>query len=232
MLTNPDIKPTNQLTADEKINDKYFRTVLILLFSMGAIGFVVRRNLSGGQMLVGCLYGIVSMVLMLEGNRYLWMLISTYLEWHKKPVKRIAAMLLSIFLYTTLLGILIYKGWQFLFGGGIINNDQLILIIAGMIFWVLIITHLYESAFLVKQSANDIIRKEQLERLSAEAELELLKSQIDPHFMFNSLNTLSHLITANPERAKIFNDALADVYRYILVNKGQKLVVLEEEINF
>ncbi|NJO25537.1 MAG: histidine kinase [Bacteroidia bacterium] len=55
---------------------------------------------------------------------------------------------------------------------------------------------------------------------------------MDPHFIFNSLNTLSHLIEEKPLKAKQFNDNLADVYRYILQNKGRSLVLLREEMEF
>jgi LytS/YehU family sensor histidine kinase len=77
-----------------------------------------------------------------------------------------------------------------------------------------------------------MIRNEQLERTKAEAELEALKNQIDPHFIFNSLNTLSHLIDSRPEKAKLFNDNMAEVYRYILQNKARDLVLLKEELLF
>jgi LytS/YehU family sensor histidine kinase len=97
---------------------------------------------------------------------------------------------------------------------------------------VLFIVHVYETVFLVKEAESEKIKKEQLERAKAEAELEALKNQIDPHFIFNSLNTLSHLIENNTEKAKQFNESLADVYRYILQNKSRDLVLLGEEINF
>jgi LytS/YehU family sensor histidine kinase len=97
---------------------------------------------------------------------------------------------------------------------------------------VIFITHVYETVFLVKESENEMIKNEQLERAKAEAELEALKNQIDPHFIFNSLNTLSHLIEEKPLKAKQFNDNLADVYRYILQNKARSLVLLREEVAF
>jgi LytS/YehU family sensor histidine kinase len=50
--------------------------------------------------------------------------------------------------------------------------------------------------------------------------------------MFNSLNTLSHLISSDPHKAQVFNDTLADVYRYILQNKSRDLVLLQEELDF
>jgi LytS/YehU family sensor histidine kinase len=97
---------------------------------------------------------------------------------------------------------------------------------------VFFITHIYETVFLVREAENAKLKKEQLERARAEAELEALKNQIDPHFIFNSLNTLSHLIESAPAKAKQFNDNLADVYRYILQNKARELVLLREEMNF
>jgi len=73
---------------------------------------------------------------------------------------------------------------------------------------------------------------EQLNIAKAQAELEALKNQIDPHFIFNSLNTLSFLITRDPQNARLYNDTLARVYRYILSNKERDLVLLREEIEF
>ena len=67
---------------------------------------------------------------------------------------------------------------------------------------VIFITHVYETVFLVKESESEMLRSEQLERARAEAELEALKNQIDPHFIFNSLNTLSHLIEETSGKSK------------------------------
>lgn len=63
-------------------------------------------------------------------------------------------------------------------------------------------------------------------------ELEVLKQQIDPHFIFNSFNTLSFLIDEDPERAKRFSNKLANVYRYIIFNSNKNLVALADEVGF
>jgi len=81
---------------------------------------------------------------------------------------------------------------------------------------VLFVTHVYETVFLIKERQSDQLTFEQLQRAKAQAELQALKTEIDPHFMFNSLNTLSHLIESDAEQALRFNDKLANVYRYIL----------------
>ena len=123
-------------------------------------------------------------------------------------------------------------GWYKLFNDGNINKEIIVTSTLIIMICVIFITHVYETAFLVKESESEIVRNEQLERAKAEAELEALKNQIDPHFIFNSLNTLSHLIEEKPLKARQFNDSLADVYRYILHNKGRELVLLQEEIGF
>src|SRR5262249_15451603 len=78
------------------------------------------------------------------------------------------------------------------------------------------VTHVYETGYLIKARARDALRLERLEHARAVAELDALRSYIDPHFLFNNLNTLSHLIADDPDRALAFNDSLSDVYRYIL----------------
>jgi len=73
---------------------------------------------------------------------------------------------------------------------------------------------------------------ERNEKLKVQAQLDALKRQIDPHFIFNSLNTLSYLISQNRQKAQLFNDTLAKVYRYILLNKENDLIQLKQEIEF
>ncbi|MES2331036.1 MAG: histidine kinase [Bacteroidota bacterium] len=94
------------------------------------------------------------------------------------------------------------------------------------------ISSIYEIVYLNKERESDLVRVERSEKLKVQAQLDALKSQIDPHFIFNSLNTLSYLISQNQEKAKLFNDTLAKVYRYILLNKEKDLIQLKEEIEF
>jgi LytS/YehU family sensor histidine kinase len=55
---------------------------------------------------------------------------------------------------------------------------------------------------------------------------------MDPHFIFNSLNTLNHLILNNPKQAHLFNNKLAQVYKYFLINKTRELISLKDEMEF
>lgn len=190
------------------------------------------HNFSHWQTKLSFLYTTIVALLIWQGNRYLHFSLRSYFDWINKPLQKVTVLILSVIFYTVPVSVLLLVGWYKLFGvqpvdWNIISQSTLIILIA-----VIFITHVYETVFLVRESENEMIRNEQLERARAEAELEALKNQIDPHFIFNSLNTLSHLIEENPVRAKLFNDNLADVYRYILQNKARGLVLLKEEMEF
>src|SRR5690606_39756363 len=67
---------------------------------------------------------------------------------------------------------------------------------------------------------------------TASAQFETLKSQIDPHFLFNSLNVVSSLIEENPENAQRFTTSLSKIYRYVLEQRDKEVVSVQEELSF
>jgi LytS/YehU family sensor histidine kinase len=82
-----------------------------------------------------------------------------------------------------------------------------------------------EKKFLQLHTENLLMAKDH-------AESEVLKLQLHPHFLFNSLNTLHHLIQPGNAEARKYVQLLADVYRYILKNRTKELVLLQEELTF
>ena len=74
--------------------------------------------------------------------------------------------------------------------------------------------------------------EEQLRALATEAELKALKAQINPHFLFNTLNTIAELIHADSDRAEATVERLAEMFRYVLNGSERGLVPLEEELAF
>jgi hypothetical protein len=76
------------------------------------------------------------------------------------------------------------------------------------------------------------VRAERLEKESAVARLDSLRRQVDPHFLFNSLNALTSLVEEEPQRAVRFIRQLSSVYRYVLDSQSQELVPLSEELAF
>jgi signal transduction histidine kinase len=76
------------------------------------------------------------------------------------------------------------------------------------------------------------LQEERLKALAAEAELKALKAQINPHFLFNTLNTVAHLIRTDPPRAEKTVEKLAEVFRYALVAVDKDVVPLADEFSF
>jgi sensor histidine kinase YesM len=86
-------------------------------------------------------------------------------------------------------------------------------------------------------SLSVVVKDQQIEHEkvisgNVSAQFESLKNQLDPHFLFNSLNVLNALIEENPSKAQEFTNSLSRTYRYILDQKDKELVLLEEELKF
>lgn len=97
---------------------------------------------------------------------------------------------------------------------------------------VIIFTLVYEILFLSKEREMDNKIVNQLDKERSQAELQALTNEMDPHFIFNSLNTLNHLIVNRPQQAHLFNNKLAQVYKYFLINKTRELIPLKDELEF
>lgn len=90
----------------------------------------------------------------------------------------------------------------------------------------------YEAIYFFESWKMNVRKTESLARESVQSQLEVLKNQLDPHFLFNSLNTLAALIDDENVNAQQYLERLSDVYRYVLVSRSKNTVPLEEEIAF
>ncbi|MEO8771508.1 MAG: histidine kinase [Ferruginibacter sp.] len=86
--------------------------------------------------------------------------------------------------------------------------------------------------FYFSEYKTKLIEAETFKRLSSQAELQVVKNQINPHFLFNNLNVLSTLIMQNNADANKFIEEFSKVYRYILQNHEKELVPLETELRY
>lgn len=101
----------------------------------------------------------------------------------------------------------------------------------------LISVGVYESRYSLRMWRASVIEKEQLKKINLQSQYESLKNQVNPHFLFNTLNSLSSLIADEPERAEEFVDEMAKVYRYLLQTNRQtdgtgELTTLATEMAF
>ncbi|SIS92361.1 Histidine kinase [Chryseobacterium ureilyticum] len=99
---------------------------------------------------------------------------------------------------------------------------------------LLISAFLHAKGFMqeLKKASKKEVVEQKLIAKSANAQFESLKNQLDPHFLFNSLNVLSSLIDENPSQAQKFTASMSKIYRYVLEQKDKELVTVEDEMEF
>jgi sensor histidine kinase YesM len=220
---------------DVQLNDGLTRLIVIPFFGIaipnitGLFGTITWRD---SAYWLGYIYFITLAALIWHGNRYLLFRTRKRFTWFDKPIEKLILLFLNNIFFTSPLTIAWLCLWYRWAVFPAIKWDTILIVTLINVICVLFVTHVYETVFMVKEQQGEQLRNAELQGAKAEAELIALKNQIDPHFMFNSLNTLSHLINTDKAKALLFTDNLAEVYRYILSQKEQTLVLLEDELEF
>jgi sensor histidine kinase YesM len=99
--------------------------------------------------------------------------------------------------------------------------------------WVTaIIVAVFHFIYFYNKYQKNKIKEQKVIAGTASAKFDALKNQLDPHFLFNSLNVLTSLIEENPDSAQKFTTSLSKVYRYVLEQKNKDLVTVDEELEF
>jgi sensor histidine kinase YesM len=232
-VTEPEVN--SDIQPEVKLNDRTMRLVGIPFFGIaipnltGLFGTITWTDISYW---IGYIYFIGLAAAIWQGNRYLLFRTRKRFTWFDKPIEKLVLLFMNNIFYTTPLTIAWLCLWYNLAGFDGIKWDVILIVALVNVICVLFVTHVYETVFIVKEHQNEQVKNSELQRAKAEAELSALKNQIDPHFMFNSLNTLTHLINVDPGKALVFTENLAEVYRYILSQKDQTLVLLDDELDF
>jgi sensor histidine kinase YesM len=123
---------------------------------------------------------------------------------------------------------LFYKGNSYEY---FINNENPQLYL-GCVIISLIANLFFQAVNFYKQLQTKEVVQQKVIAGTANAKFDALKNQLDPHFLFNSLNVLSSLIEENPSGAQDFTTDLSKVYRYVLEQKNKDLILLDEELKF
>lgn len=114
--------------------------------------------------------------------------------------------------------------------GFLANESPANYVIASIITFIM--TLFAHAIYFYRSYQENRVKQEKIIAGTASAKFESLKNQIDPHFLFNSLNVLSSLIEENPENAQKFTASLSKIYRYVLEQRDKELVSIEEELAF
>lgn len=153
----------------------------------------------------------------------------------KDDLKRIIFLLFAIIsvilIVDVTMGFLLAKFFIFL---GYSSSHMVLLKVLLPVFLIIIMTMaIYEAVYYYIRLKKSIREEEQAKQIMIQAQLDTLRNQAQPHFLFNSLNTLRDIIDQDPkEHAKDFVDNLSNVYRFILESGNTNLTSIEKELKF
>ncbi len=167
-----------------------------------------------------------------QGNRWLLFATADRFDWLERPLQRVLRLLAGIVLFTVPLTVAVIAAWFHVGRGEVVDFSTIRGVALMNVVCVVFVAHVYETVLLLKARESDVVRIAKAERALLESELLALRRQIDPHFLFNCLNTLSALVEEDRERALQFNQSLAGMLRYLLETGERTLVPLEQELAF
>ena len=96
----------------------------------------------------------------------------------------------------------------------------------------IVVSIFFHAVYFYREAQKNKVTEQKIIAGTASAQFDALKNQLDPHFLFNSLNVLTSLIDENPDAAQDFTTALSKVYRYVLEQKNKELISVDEELQF
>jgi two-component system LytT family sensor kinase len=241
------------VTQPNKDFYKYFRFIFVPIVFLGfyLLAFLVDPfrnwadyfNRSVTQLLVEWAFVLLFCLIITEINLILARKLDKSLPWVMYPLQRFFTQFIVQIISTTLFLYIFLRTSIYIFEGdsGLSNVDHLKLrqmFVVSLLLSTLISLIYTGNFFLQKwkdavlETAELNVKTVELKQIALEAQLESLKAQLDPHFMFNNFSTLSALIAEDAALAQHFLENLSRVYRYMIINLNKNIITVEEEINF
>ncbi len=217
-----------------KLNDKWLRIIGIPIITLVALVIYHEGNAFNRLDLHSeIIHSVLAIVVLWEINRLVIIKSRNKYPGIKLTRQRMFFLLFWTFVLTA--GIrftfsLFYSLTQF-WGYRFTTQRYVFNIIFGLVI-LLPILAIYEGIYLYRQWWKTYYEAERLKKENLQTQLDSLKSQIQPHFLFNSLSTLSSLVSEDTKKAERFIEELSSVYRYLLQNNDQPLTTLESELQF
>ncbi len=212
-----------------KFNDRWLRMIVIPIFALisqfalhptPTDSFFVKITTS---LIITIIYWHISRSIILYFRRRL----PNIQDYFKRMVFQIIGLILSNIILFVLIGLLLRKTLpQFITNT---NYSSSFFIPFAFTFSIVLI---YESIYLLHEWKQAALGKEITQKEQVITQLKVLQNQTNPHFLFNSLNTLSSFIQEQPNLAEKYVNKLAEVYRYMLNIHKHELITLKEELDF
>lgn len=214
---------------------KVIGNLLIILLAGLIVNYFLEANLLDfeGVVIPSMIYTILLGGLIWLGSVTITKKLNKKNKWEKHPGTNFFILLALLLIYCVLAYFFIDFIWHVFYRGNpvhefVLPSSRNVLMIIGV---TLLIVLTFSSNRFLKDKKDDLLKEEKLKTEIIRLEYETLKNQVNPHFLFNSLNALTSIVSENND-AVLFIKKLSDVYRYVLEQKDKEVVDLDYEIEF
>ncbi|MFT3911144.1 MAG: sensor histidine kinase [Ferruginibacter sp.] len=216
------------------IRDQIMRLLFIPLLGIGIAylsHIITYENYTTIELTGAYLYFVFTSYCIWAGCQWIHIKLRNLYTVNQKPFSKLLSISVISGLYGSAVACILCLLWM-RFSRETFNWVSVNKFILASVLAVIVFTLVYEILYLSKEREIDNKIVDQLDQELNQAEMIALRNELDPHFIFNSLNTLSQLIVHDSKKAVMFNKELAEVYKYFLINKNKELVTVENEIEF
>ncbi len=214
----------------------HIRDLIVVVIIGNTVSFLFSGNLINfwEQVWINSVYSLFIGGTLWKGNQFIGWLIDRKIDNARHPYKTLRWSLGLMFVYSLIAIIIVNYIWFVVMYDWSVNR----LFTRGLPTMVIelaitiVITSIYFSIGFFRSWRDSAVNEERLEKESIRLQYNALKNQVNPHFLFNSLNTLTTLVYKDPDLSAKFIKQLSEVYRYVLEHKDSELVPIEEELAF
>jgi hypothetical protein len=214
---------------------KAIKLTLLIFVVLQLVNVVMGSEIYfGKRLLINFLFTMMYTFSLYAANMFLFWKLDSYFE-DKFSVKRLTLGFIGSFLVSLLVIFLMHVFEEVVYNKNsfdyFLANEKPSSYLGSIVITFFVTLSIYTISFYKAYNENKV-KEQKIIAGTANAKFESLKNQIDPHFLFNSLNVLSSLIEENPDNAQRFTISLSKIYRYVLEQKDKELVSVEEELAF
>ncbi|MCC9165231.1 sensor histidine kinase [Pontibacter harenae] len=226
-----------QKTSSNKLKVVFRELMGWVLSAVGAflLGCQDCLQLSAPEAIYKFLFSYSIFILIWKGNTSMLVpYLTKHYPWLENPTKRFVISIVATVLLTVVIVVFVhivfltYKGYTL---QDLISQNWFYAL-APPIIVTFVISLCFHSWHFLQSWRQTAINAERLEKASITSQYESLKAQVNPHFLFNSLNVLTSLVEADQKQAVKFIRKLSEVYRYVLDSRQKEVVPLLEELHF
>lgn len=221
-----------------KQRTKQIAIPILISLSIGALFYTWFRGFSNFDPLILLWYIGYSLSIGLPNffmGRILKSVNERYISWIDRPVKGLFITAGVVIPFSTVVVVLVQWIWYCLILG--YRLDQLLtpqFIWIAVLIWgsIMIVTLIYQTKSFFGAYKEATVEAEKLKREAISLQYDVAQSQVNPHFLFNAINTAQSLIDVDGEKAKIYLRDLSNFYRELLFLRGEEIIHLDKEIAF